>query len=69
MVMPDDAAIEKSQVLEALGATVQRVRPVSITHPRCAAAALVKPQKQVYPVADRAVKGGGGFGMMLSDGL
>jgi len=33
VVMPDDAAIEKSQVLEALGATVQRVRPVSITHP------------------------------------
>ncbi|KAL4566906.1 hypothetical protein LXL04_031032 [Taraxacum kok-saghyz] len=32
VVIPDDAAIEKSQILEALGATVERVRPVSITH-------------------------------------
>ncbi|XP_073312211.1 cysteine synthase 2 [Primulina huaijiensis] len=32
VVVPDDAAIEKSQILEALGATVERVRPVSITH-------------------------------------
>ncbi|KAL6957740.1 cysteine synthase [Sarracenia purpurea var. burkii] len=32
VVIPDDVAIEKSQVLEALGATVERVRPVSITH-------------------------------------
>ncbi|XP_073029923.1 cysteine synthase 2-like [Primulina eburnea] len=31
VVVPDDAA-EKSQILEALGATVERVRPVSITH-------------------------------------
>jgi len=30
--LPDDAATEKSQVLEALGAEVERVRPVSITH-------------------------------------
>ena len=33
IVMPDDAAIEKSQLLSALGARVERVRPVSITHP------------------------------------
>eukprot|EP00891_Asterochloris_glomerata_P001915 jgi/Astpho2/1915/Aster-00433 len=33
IAMPDDAALEKAQMLEALGATVQRVRPVSITHP------------------------------------
>ena len=33
IVMPDDAAIEKSQLLSALGAKVERVRPVSITHP------------------------------------
>ncbi|KAK9811956.1 hypothetical protein WJX73_002929 [Symbiochloris irregularis] len=33
IVMPDDAAAEKSQMLEALGAKVQRVRPVSIAHP------------------------------------
>ncbi|KAL3503613.1 hypothetical protein ACH5RR_038062 [Cinchona calisaya] len=32
VVIPDDAAIEKSQILEALGAMVERVRPVSITH-------------------------------------
>ncbi|KAK6124567.1 hypothetical protein DH2020_041690 [Rehmannia glutinosa] len=32
VVIPDDAAIEKSQIVEALGATVERVRPVSITH-------------------------------------
>ncbi|BFI04996.1 hypothetical protein MPTK1_1g18860 [Marchantia polymorpha subsp. ruderalis] len=32
VVLPDDAAIEKAQNLEALGATVERVRPVSITH-------------------------------------
>ncbi|KAM1100701.1 hypothetical protein ACFX15_006889 [Malus domestica] len=31
VVIPDDAAIEKSQILEALGATVERVRPVSMT--------------------------------------
>jgi cysteine synthase len=33
IVMPDDAAVEKAQVLAALGAQVERVRPVSITHP------------------------------------
>ncbi|XP_009777030.1 cysteine synthase 2 isoform X1 [Nicotiana sylvestris] len=32
VVIPDDAALEKSQILEALGAAVERVRPVSITH-------------------------------------
>ncbi|XP_054796221.1 cysteine synthase 2 isoform X2 [Prosopis cineraria] len=32
VVIPDDAAIEKAQMIEALGATVERVRPVSITH-------------------------------------
>ncbi|KAF3453316.1 hypothetical protein FNV43_RR03756 [Rhamnella rubrinervis] len=32
VVIPDDVAIEKSQILEALGATVERVRPVSIIH-------------------------------------
>ena len=31
--MPDDAALEKIQLLSALGARVQRVRPVLITHP------------------------------------
>ncbi|GAX77674.1 hypothetical protein CEUSTIGMA_g5117.t1 [Chlamydomonas eustigma] len=31
--MPDDAAVEKVQLLQALGAEVQRVRPVSISHP------------------------------------
>lgn len=33
IAMPDDAAIEKAQMLEALGAEVERLRPVSITHP------------------------------------
>lgn len=33
IAMPDDAAIEKAQLLQALGAEVQRLRPVSITHP------------------------------------
>lgn len=33
IAMPDDAAIEKSQLLQALGAEVVRLRPVSITHP------------------------------------
>ncbi|KAL8138190.1 hypothetical protein V2J09_004191 [Rumex salicifolius] len=32
VVIPDDAAIEKAQIIEALGAKVERVRPVSITH-------------------------------------
>uniref|UniRef100_A0ACD5X0N0 Uncharacterized protein n=1 Tax=Avena sativa TaxID=4498 RepID=A0ACD5X0N0_AVESA len=32
VVIPDDAAVEKSQIIEALGAIVERVRPVSITH-------------------------------------
>lgn len=32
VVIPDDVAAEKSQILEVLGATVERVRPVSITH-------------------------------------
>ncbi|ERN17740.1 cysteine synthase 2 isoform X2 [Amborella trichopoda] len=32
VVIPDDVAIEKLQILESLGATVERVRPVSITH-------------------------------------
>ncbi|KAG6520255.1 cysteine synthase 2-like [Zingiber officinale] len=32
VVIPDDAAIEKLQIIEALGATVERVRPVSISH-------------------------------------
>ena len=33
IAMPDDAAIEKAIMLEALGADVQRLRPVSIAHP------------------------------------
>ena len=33
IAMPDDAAIEKAQMLEALGAEVERLRPVSIAHP------------------------------------
>lgn len=33
IAMPDDAAIEKSAMLEALGAEVRRVRPVAISHP------------------------------------
>ncbi|XP_028752939.1 cysteine synthase 2 isoform X2 [Neltuma alba] len=32
VVIPDDVAIEKARIIEALGATVERVRPVSITH-------------------------------------
>ncbi|KAI9102275.1 hypothetical protein K1719_023477 [Acacia pycnantha] len=32
LVIPDDVAIEKAQIIEALGATVEKVRPVSITH-------------------------------------
>ncbi|XP_020687612.1 cysteine synthase 2 isoform X3 [Dendrobium catenatum] len=32
VVIPDDAAAEKAQIIEALGANVERVRPVSITH-------------------------------------
>ncbi|CAM6018247.1 unnamed protein product [Sphagnum balticum] len=32
VVLPDDAAIEKTQILEAMGAAVERVRPVSISH-------------------------------------
>jgi cysteine synthase len=32
VVLPDDAAIEKTQILEAMGAVVERVRPVSISH-------------------------------------
>jgi cysteine synthase len=31
--MPDDAAAEKAALLEALGAAVRRLRPVSIAHP------------------------------------
>ena len=31
--MPDDAAVEKSDEIAALGGQVQRVRPVSIAHP------------------------------------
>ncbi|WIA40306.1 hypothetical protein OEZ86_013677 [Tetradesmus obliquus] len=33
IAMPDDAAVEKAQLLQALGAEVVRLRPVSITHP------------------------------------
>lgn len=33
VAMPDDAALEKSELLRTLGAEVRRVRPVSITHP------------------------------------
>lgn len=33
IAMPDDAAAEKAALLQALGADVRRVRPVSITHP------------------------------------
>lgn len=33
IAMPDDAAEEKSMILQALGAEVARVRPVSISHP------------------------------------
>lgn len=33
VAMPDDAALEKSELLRTLGAEVSRVRPVSITHP------------------------------------
>lgn len=34
VVMPDDAAEEKAATIRALGATVERVRPVGITHPQ-----------------------------------
>ncbi len=33
VVMPDDAADEKAATIRALGGSVERVRPVSITHP------------------------------------
>lgn len=33
MVLPDDAAAEKAVTIAALGGSVQRVRPVSISHP------------------------------------
>ena len=33
IAMPDDAAREKAQLLEAYGAVVERVRPVSFSHP------------------------------------
>ncbi|GFR45963.1 hypothetical protein Agub_g7432 [Astrephomene gubernaculifera] len=33
ITMPDDAAIEKATMIQAYGAAVQRVRPVSIVHP------------------------------------
>ncbi|GLC62197.1 hypothetical protein PLESTB_001854200 [Pleodorina starrii] len=33
ITMPDDAAVEKANMIKAYGATVQRVRPVSIVHP------------------------------------
>ncbi|KAK9853872.1 hypothetical protein WJX84_007311 [Apatococcus fuscideae] len=33
IALPDDAAAEKAQLLTALGAEIQRVRPVSISHP------------------------------------
>ena len=33
IALPDDAAAEKAQLLACLGASVRRVRPVSITHP------------------------------------
>ena len=32
VVLPDDAAIEKADLLQAYGASVERVRPVSISH-------------------------------------
>ena len=32
LALPDDAALEKPRLMEAFGATVERVRPVSITH-------------------------------------
>jgi len=32
VVLPDDAAIEKAELLQAYGASVERVRPVSISH-------------------------------------
>ncbi|GIL88364.1 hypothetical protein Vretimale_15049 [Volvox reticuliferus] len=33
ITMPDDAAVEKANMIQAYGATVERVRPVSIVHP------------------------------------
>ncbi|PNW71677.1 hypothetical protein CHLRE_16g664250v5 [Chlamydomonas reinhardtii] len=33
ITMPDDAAIEKANMIQAYGASVRRVRPVSIVHP------------------------------------
>ncbi|ACO61037.1 predicted protein [Micromonas commoda] len=32
LALPDDAAMEKPRLMESFGATVERVRPVSITH-------------------------------------
>ncbi len=33
VALPDDAANEKAEMMESLGAEVARVRPVAITHP------------------------------------
>ncbi len=33
LVLPDDAAVEKPQMMASFGATTRRVRPVSISHP------------------------------------
>lgn len=49
--LPDDAAIEKSQELIARGATVSRVRPVSISHP----------QHMVHQARMAAARAGGFF--------
>lgn len=48
--MPDDVAIEKSRELIVRGATVARVRPVSITHP-----------DHMVNQASRAARRGDGF--------
>ena len=34
MCLPDDVATEKTQLLQAFGARVERLRPVSISHPQ-----------------------------------
>lgn len=60
VVIPDDAAVEKSQLLEALGAVVERVRPVSITH-RDHFVNVAKRRANIHAITHSKGKGGGYF--------
>jgi cysteine synthase A len=57
VAMPDDAAEEKATTIRALGATVERVRPVSITHPQH----FVNVARRAAEAATAADGPGGGF--------